>query len=410
MLRIGFGKSDFTPRLPVPLAGYAHLTQRVGRWVRDPLFVRAIAFEQGETRALLLVYDLLMITEDLVQRLQHRLQEDKVFIMVHATHTHSSLGGYVPGILGRFFAGKYDSSVVERLAQAGERAARLALDDLREGSVQAIAIPLPGLNGNRRDPAGPVDEELSVVRLARERDVGLLISYSAHPVIVAERDHHAVSADFPGEVVKALEKEVAFAAFVQGSLGGVDVLFPKNSTMTIDKNLALMAEPIANSAINLARLASKSEHQAFLKVVSEELTLPSPQPSPFFDDQPLTFLISRPIALMLGLLVPKQIRKATVLGIRVGPCAIIGFPADLGVRLGIATKAYARRLGIEVPVAASQCNGYIGYLHLPEDYRKAPPKQYLQMAAYENVMSFFGHKMGEKVFCAAQNVIERLKA
>lgn len=410
MLRAGWGRAEFTPEGPVPLAGYAHARERRSRRVRDPLFARAVAFEDGETRAALVIYDLLMVVDELACGVRERLRDARAFVMVHATHTHSSVGGYAPGLLGRLFAGGYRPEVLPRLVEAGERAVRMALEGLAPAEVRAASTLLPGLNGNRRDPCGPRDEELTVVRVARGKDIGVLVSYPAHPVIVGERDHHAVSADFPGEVVRLLERDVAFAAFVQGSLGGVDVLFPKDPGMTADRNLSLMAEPVAHSALNLVRLAARgaASPAAGARVASEAWDLPRPDPRPFFDDQRNAQRLGGPLSAVLGRLVPRSIRTARVQGLRVGPFAFVGTPADLGVRIGIAIKAHARRAGIEHPVAASQCDGYIGYLHRAEDYRVTPPPSYRGMAYYENAMSFFGHGAGERTLQAACRVVDRL--
>ncbi len=409
MLRVGWGRAEFTPEGPVPLAGYAHARERTSMRVRDPLFARAVVFEDGETRAALVIYDLLLVVDELARGVRERLRDAGAFVMVHATHTHSSVGGFVPGLLGRLFAGAHRPWVLPRLVEAGERAARVALEGLAPAEVRASSVPLPGLNGNRRDPRGPRDEELTVVRMAREKDLGVLVSYPAHPVIVGERDHHAVSADFPGEVVRLLERDVAFAAFLQGSLGGVDVLFPADPGMTADRNLSLMAEPVAHAAINLARLAARGEEAAAgVRVASEEWDLPRPDPRPFFEDQGVAGLLGGPLAAVLGRLVPASLRTARVQGIRVGSFAVVGTPADLGVRVGLAIKARARRAGIAHPVAASQCDGYIGYLHRAEDYRLTPPPSHRGMACYENAMSFFGHGAGERTLEAACRVVERL--
>lgn len=410
MLQVGWGRAEFTPEGPAPLAGYAHARERKSRRVRDPLFARAVAFDDGKTRAVLLIYDLLMVVDELARGVRDRLRDARAFVTVHATHTHSSVGGYAPGLLGRLFAGGYRPEVLPRLIQAGERAARKALEGLRPAQVQAASTILPGLNGNRRDPRGPRDEELTVVRMARGKEIGVLVSYPAHPVIVGERDHQSMSADFPGEVVRLLERDVGFAAFLQGSLGGVDVLFPQDTGTTADRNLSLMAEPLAHSAMNLARLATRCSPAAAVRVASEEWDLPRPDPRPFFEDQGAGRILGRPLSAVLGLLVPPSIRTARVQGIRVGSFAVVGTPADLGVRIGLAIKAHARRAGIEHPVAASQCDGYIGYLHRTEDYRVTPPPSHRAMAYYENAMSFFGHGAGERTLAAACRVVERLAA
>ena len=406
MLKAGWDRVDITPLEPVPLAGYGHLRERMHRSVHDPVSVRAFAFEDGAVRVVLLVYDLLMVPEELYQGLKARLSDTGSRVMVHATHTHSSLGGFGRGFLVHRFAGAFRDWIPDHLVDRGERAARAAIEDLQAAEARSESSVLPGLNGNRRDPEGPMDEELTVLRLVRERDDALIVSYSAHPVIVGERDHHALSADFPGEVVRRLERDFPFAAFVQGSLGGVDVLFPDDPEMPVDRNLRLMADPIANAAANLARLARSSDDP--LTFAAESWDLPGPDSRPFFDDQPWSGLPGLPFRLLCNALIPSTIRRARVRGFRLGSFAMVGTPADLGVSVGLAAKAHGRSLGTKHPVSASQCNGYIGYLHRRIDYEKPPPPTHYAMARYENTMGFFGRSMGDRVLEAACRVHEQL--
>ena len=406
MLKAGWNRVDITPSEPVPLAGYGHLRERLHTSVRDPVSVRAFAFEEGTMRVVLLVYDLLMVPEILYQGIKARLVDTSIRVMVHATHTHSSLGGFGHGFLVNRFAGTFRDWIPGHLVDRGEQAARAALEDLQPAEARAGSSLLPGLNGNRRDPDGPLDEELTVLRLVRKRDDALIVSYSAHPVIVGERDHHVLSADDPGEVVRRLERDFPFAAFVQGSLGGVDVLFPDDPDMAVDRNLRLMADPLANAAANLARLARTSVGP--LTFAGESWDLPEPDSRPFFDDQTWSGPPGLPLRLLCNALIPAEINRARVQGFRLGSFAMVGTPADLGVSVGLAAKAHGRALGTEHPVSASQCDGYIGYLHQRVDYEKTPPPSHYPMARYENAMGFFGRSMGDRVLEAACRVHDQL--
>ena len=62
MLRAGFAKHDVTPTEPMHLAGYFTLKSRMSTGVRDPLFVRAVALEEGACRAVVLIFDALVMT------------------------------------------------------------------------------------------------------------------------------------------------------------------------------------------------------------------------------------------------------------------------------------------------------------------------------------------------------------
>lgn len=405
-LKAGWSQVDFTPAEPVPLAGYTHWNERRSNRVRDPLMVRAVALAQGDRRVVVVAYDLLMVFEDLYQGLRSRLVDLGVDLLVHATHTHSSVGGFWNTFLGRRFLGDYRPWMLRHLIDAGERAARGALADLAPAQARATAGVLPGLNGNRRDPAGPRDEELTVLRLVRDGDDAVVFSYPAHPVIVAERDHHAISADFPGETIRRLRQDHGFAMYLQGSLGGVDVLFPQDPSMPADRNLELMCEPLAVATTTLARAAQPVDGP--LGFASEEWDAGVPDSRPFFEDQAWRRRLDLPLRLAVNRLTAHVPRRARVSAVRVGRFAVAGFQADLGVGIGLAFKAHARKLGMDCPVAASQTNGYLGYLHLRAEYAKAPPESHRGMAVYENAMNFFGRDTGDRVLEASRRVLDRM--
>lgn len=405
-LRAGWGSVDFTPGEPVPLAGYTHWSDRLPTHVRDPLVVRALALQDGDVGVIVVAWDLLMVTEDLYQGLRSRLADTGFHLVAHATHTHSSMGGFWDSWLAHRFLGAYRPWAMRHLLDAAERAARAALADLAPAEPRAGSALLPGLNGNRRDPAGPKDEELTVLRLHRAQDDAVLVSYSAHPVIVAERDHHAISADFPGEVVRKLQQDFPFAMFIQGALGAVDVLFPDDKTLSADRNLELMAGPLAASAASLARGCPPTGGR--LQWASDEWDLGSPDSRPFFEDEGWRPRVDLPLRAMANYLIREVRPRGRVEGFRLGTFALLGFQADLGVSIGLASKAHARERGALYPVAASQVNGYIGYLHLCEEYRVSPPESHLGMARYENAMNFFGRGTGDRVLEAARTVLDRM--
>jgi neutral ceramidase len=404
-LRAGWAAVDFTPAEPAPLAGYTHWSDRMSTRVRDPLMVRALALHQGGEGVLLVAWDLLMVTEALFQGLRSRLADTGFHLMAHATHTHSSIGGYWDSWLARRFLGRYRPWAMRHLLDAAERAARAAIESMAPAQARAGSALLPGLNGNRRDPSGPKDEELTVLRLRREDADAVLVSYPAHPVIVAERDHHAISADFPGEMVRLLQRDFPFAMYVQGSLGGVDVLFPDDKSLPADRNLEMMAGPLASSAAALAH--SCQPVGGTLAWAEEEWELGRPDSRPFYEDEgfkPLDW----PLRTIANFLVRDVAPRGRVEGFRLGAFALLGFQADLGVGIGLGGKAHARRLGVLHPVMASQVNGYIGYLHLRHEYKAAPPGDpHLGMGRYENAMNFFGRGTGDRVLDAAKAVLDR---
>ena len=417
-MRAGWARVEITPRESVPLAGYGHWSDRMSTHVRDALYARAMAFDDGATCAVLVVFDALMVTEALHRQVTARLADTGARVLVAATHTHSGPGGFGRGLLIEKVCGRHRPGVLERLADAGADAARRALGSLAPARVGSTVGVLPGHNGNRRDPEGPVDDRLTLLRVQRAHDEALLVSYSAHPVIVGERDHFALSADYPGLLVNLLERQVAFAAFVQGALGGVDVLFPADPAVTADDNLRRMAEPMARRALQLRDVCAVRDVP--VRACRREWPLPArPDARPFYDDQAWARRLDLPLRAALNALFSAATEpRARVQGLRLGDFALVGTPADLGVSIALAGKAHAHSRGLAHPVMASQCDGYLGYLHLPADYAHAPTaaadplrlKQARTMGVYENWMSPYGHDAGRRVLEHARRAFDELAA
>lgn len=417
MLRAGWARTDFTPTDSVPLAGYGHLRDRMSTGVRDPVYCRAFAFEQGTTRVVLIIFDLLMVTEELHQELRRRLADTGAEIIGHATHTHSSVGGFASGTLIERVCGRHRPGVLDALANAGERAARAAIGSMKPAGISVSFGELAGHNGNRRAPHGPVDEELTVLSIQSGGERALLVSYSAHPVIVAERAHMVVSADFPGLLIRELEREVSFAAFAQGALGGVDVLFPEDRHISVDENLRRMVGPMVAEVLGLAPGSAEHKPDALLRFDRCEWPLGAPDVQPFYENQPFAPILAWPVKPLLNALFRQaQVPVARVQGFRLGDFAFVGTPADLGVGIDLAAKKYARDRGLRCPVVASQCDGYIGYLHRRQDYEAHPPSgpwpfkgtDAMNMGVYENALSVYGRDAGERALDAACSVIDEL--
>src|SRR5690606_29432574 len=91
VLKMGWAEADITPSKPVALAG--HFGLRVSEGVEDPLDVTVWAVESGEEQAIFVSCDLVVISDELRDRVRAKLSEnlqgiDPMKIVIHATHTH----------------------------------------------------------------------------------------------------------------------------------------------------------------------------------------------------------------------------------------------------------------------------------------------------------------------------------
>lgn len=409
-MEAGFGKVEITPTGTAPLAGYFTFKKRESRALRDPLFARAVAFREGELSFVLILLDLLLVSEEMHQGIKLRLADTGAKVLVAATHTHSGPGGFWNSFAPKLALGPFRPGMLDFLCNGSEKAARAALSDLAPAKWVVHTGKIPKLARNRRDTRGPLDDGLWALRLSRSaqgNSNGIVVGFPGHPVIVAERDFHKISADFPGDVVRRIEKRAPFAAFVNGALGAVDVFFP-DEDITAEENLDMQAAPIVAEALKVQKKALKSK--ANLRFATREIELrDEPDVEMTFDDQPRVRKITRPISRIASLAFGRtRITRWRLQGFALGDACFIGTPADLGVSVSLAIQEYARKRGFKTPFVASQADGYIGYLHRREDYKKRPSRATIGMAIYENMMGIFGHDMGEKLLVEAKALVDEL--
>ncbi len=226
-LDAGLAVVDLTPDGPVPLAGYAARLGQVSAGVHHPVKARALVHDDGATKVAIVSVDLLGVTREaktaVVERVARRgFTSATVFLT--ATHTHAGPGGLASIPLFRPMTGPFDrarfDAVTGKIALAIERAddAR-APARLRHGATRA-----PGLQRNREQEGGPVDDRLRVLRVdgLDGRPRGLVVHFAAHPTILPAA-HREVSAEWPGAMCDALEARYpgATAMLLQGALGDV---------------------------------------------------------------------------------------------------------------------------------------------------------------------------------------------
>ena len=232
----GFARLDITPPLGVRIGGYYNA--RVTKGVLDPLYVRAIAFGEGEQSAVLLVCDLLGMYGPAAYEWPVKIAEalglPRSAVFVCHTHTHT---GPVVNSYREPYDEQYDAWLFRRLCDA----AQMALDDRKPVlDVRADQTETEGLafvrryrmsDGTLRNnppadrmqdivaPACEADRTMRLVRILRKDAPELvLINFQVHPdCIGGER----ISADYPAAVCRYVEETLgnAYCVFTNGGEG-----------------------------------------------------------------------------------------------------------------------------------------------------------------------------------------------
>ena len=240
-MRIGFGKSDITPRVGVELCGFGPYLNRRSIAVRDPLSARAMAIEQGGTTAVLISSDLAGVTAGITAGVRQLVAEatsvPEAAVMVHCTHTHS--GPTTSSIAGW---GEPDAPYTETLPHRMAAAAIEAVGNLREAALCHAEVPCEGIGLNREydTDAPPLEEVLTedwrpakpeltdttchvITARADGKLLGFATHFGCHPVVCCQETRY-IHGDYPGVAGSMLEREQpgSVGMFLQGAQGDVN--------------------------------------------------------------------------------------------------------------------------------------------------------------------------------------------
>jgi hypothetical protein len=200
----GAAVADISPRRPMALFGYPHV-KRVSTGAHDSLLASALCLRQGESAALLVSLDLLLLDTPTARGIRDRVARqlgmppDRVWIS--CTHTHSA------PVSGRIAAWHDDPAVPPPDASYLEYVAEQVVDVAGQAAAKAVPAEAAwtsaiaqGVGGNRRAADGETDPEVGILAV-RQASGGPLsvvaMIYGMHPTVLHE-DSTLVSADFPG--------------------------------------------------------------------------------------------------------------------------------------------------------------------------------------------------------------------
>ena len=252
-LQVGLAETDITPPVGYRMDGYFY--ERLNTGQRDPLKAKALVFQQGGTRAAIVVCDLLGMPKSMSSEVRAlaatRTGIPAANIAIAATHSHT--GPLFAGERARVFseqaaakfgtdplaAVKYPDALREKLveviAAANARVSPAAMEfvlaredrvsfnrrfHLKDGSVRFN----PGvLNPEIVRAAGPIDPDLPFVLFTKDKKpVGSLSVFALHLDTVGGT---AYSADYPAHLADELRREFGndfISVFGTGTCGDIN--------------------------------------------------------------------------------------------------------------------------------------------------------------------------------------------
>ncbi len=231
---VGVSRRIINPAADVELAGLGYYLNRIWHRIRDNLTATALVATDAEGNsiafvALDLMYNDAVFTAQIRKLAAAEIDIRPGAICVNCSHTHNApTAGFIRG------GGERNEAYLAFAAREAAAAIVEAWRTRQPARFYTGYSELTGMTFNRARENGPVDARVSVLRAdaADERPLAVAVNFHSHCIAHMETDLHAVSRDWPGEVVDQLEKALpgATALYLQGTCGDVNFRREYNGT------------------------------------------------------------------------------------------------------------------------------------------------------------------------------------
>jgi len=402
-MEVGAARSDITPPLGSPIAGY--MKARYAESVHDNLYAKAIVFNDGKTEAAIVACDLIALGSEHVREARSLIEREAGIpagnVMICCTHTHTG-----PATVSVFLVDRdedYLATLPAKIASAvAEAKARSSPCDLRIARTEVRGIAFnrryrmkdgtirtnPGRgNPDILGPAGPVDPDLGVLVAEGDGVIrALLVNYANHLDTVGVMleslealGGNLISADYPAFMESFIrselgdEVEVIFANGACGDINHIDVNVPTPLKAGFEE-----AEKIGRALADGVIKAIKAKRPlggAGISVLRKEIVVPLRTVSQDMLKWAESVLEAEGedpgrdgiYARELKILSEENLSEvgAEIQVIRIGDFALVGVPGELFVELGLAIKG---RSPLKHTFVAELANGYIGYIPTEEAF------------------------------------------
>lgn len=389
-LLAGVGKSDITPPIGTPLAGYGARKGAPSTGVHDPVEARALIIDNGEVKIALVGVDHLGYDHMMVRRVQTlaaaktQIKADHIFVM--SSHTHSGGGAYLE--IFPALAGKYDPTI---RAFYEERAAQAIVAASQRLSPARMAIGFGDAAGISRfrsswPPNGPVDPEVGVIRVddaGTGNVMAVLMNFAAHPTVLGA-DNFEFSADYVGYARNILERLVG---------GNLMAIFANGAQGTVAPRSLQGKEPW-----------ERAENVGTILAAEVFKVLHMVQPRDWMDIKltrtPLTLRPQFPPRFPAAVKPPETLDSEVNAILFDGRYAFVTIPGELSSLINMAIKDRGRMLGFERTFLLGLTNDALGYIITEDEYRHK---------TYESTISLFGPHFGSVIMNEAFLALEKLR-
>ncbi len=432
-LRVGTAQVEINPPMGTPLAGYYF--ERGSQGVLDNLYAKAAVLDDGTTRVVLVVCDLISMPRKTVLEAR-RLIEQKCGIpgsniMISATHSHTgpvlardsvrddldggsgptgkSYTAQLPGHIAEAVAMAQKNLKPTRVSYARENENRLAFNRrywMKDGTVGWN----PGkFNANTIRPVGPIDPEVGVIYFETPDQQPLLtyVNYAMHPDTTGGA---FISADYPGALARRLadyKGPAMLTIFANGTCGNLNHVNVNWASRQQGTNEANRLGTILAASVFKAYMDLKPATNIILNSRSEVLQLPLPKISEEDVREAREIVKRKDQAKFMEQVKAYKVldvaaRQGKTLEVEVQVIALgkdlawVSLPGEIFVELGLSIKAASP---FKQTHLAELANGAIGYI---------PNRSAYNEGNYEVVSARCGEGSGEMLVQSAIRMLAEL--
>lgn len=445
MVSVGVAIADITPPIPFRLSGY--FNERLSTGVHDPLLVKALVLEQGNTKVALAVCDLISldgkVPEAIRKQVHERLGIPEEAVIITGTHTHT--GPLYHGVLADFlhqraiqksgdgtdtaqtvdYAEKLVSTVVECIVQASQQVQpsliavgtteenRLAFNRRFHMKNSDTVVFNPGVKNPQIDrPAGPIDPEVMMLLFTQAGQDKPFASFTNFTLHLDTTGGTLYSADYPFYLSNVLQKQYGdtfVSVFGTGTCGDINHI-----DVTADQQRSapeigtMLGETVRDAHATLTRLPRPMLGWAYYRVpvklqtfTEKELTASEAMlPDVVTEGGTKTFLERVRATTVLDLAQNFSEGEATLLVQTVmldSDTAIVAIPGEVFSEIGLAIK---KTSPFKYTAVVELSGRNISYVPTAKAFREG---------SYETVNSRIAPGEGEKLIEAATAALKSMK-
>jgi neutral ceramidase len=393
VLQAGFSKISITPVLnsatdniekgeftKMPLAGFGARKGASATGIHDSIFVKAAAIQVNNELVVFVGADILIMPPNITDSLmlvlsQKGLKRSQLFLS--ATHTHSSLGSWGPGFIGKEFSGEFNSNVAKWLVQKISDAVIQAIADLKPATFASGDFNAANYTRNRLvGELGTKNDDFSYIYLQQNEGKKAIIgSFSAHSTCMGDKNME-ISGDYPGYWQRKMENsKVNYAIFFAGSMGSQT---NSGEGKGFDKP-KFIGESLADSTIvHLQNIALNDS--VLFSAATIKLNLP---------EYHFRITTTRNLSTAISKKMMELPENACLQAVRLGKMIWVSTPSDFSGEYALQLKNTLAVKGFDANVTSFN-GSYVGYII---------PGRYFYLDEYEpKTMGLFGPNMGDYTF------------